>query len=292
MHKSAKRTVLFVCTHNSTRSQIAERLLNSLYRNKYETYSTGIEFRTLETEPWEASAYGNVHKYNHDVYPARIALGVSGCTDFHSLNSNFFFASVVQYPFDESGDPIYVKQHRLLGLNGVMMTLGAIRETYFKSTLYILLLMLCCIFIGYVYKKLVKNRSDSLPALFASRYTPVFVSAAAFVGMLIILLQPKTMRYALPSRFWMDANHFIIAAVILMIGFVYALQQNRRNFYLIISTIAIASAAGVLILIKLPWIDFLTRISYTIFDLALIISVIVTIVLSFSDLLSLNIEPH
>ena len=66
----------------------------------------------------------------------------------------------------------------------------------------------------------------------------------------------------------------------------YALQQNRRNFSLIISTIAIAAAAGVLILIKLPWLDFLTRISYTIFDFALIMTVIVTIVLVVSDLLS------
>ncbi|TET70642.1 MAG: hypothetical protein E3J56_07670 [Candidatus Aminicenantes bacterium] len=88
----------------------------------------------------------------------------------------------------------------------------------------------------------------------------------------------------------LDANHFIIAATVLMIAFIYALQQNRRNFYLIISTIAIASAAGVLILIKLPWIDFLTRISYTIFDSALIIAVIVAIVLSLGNLLSLKME--
>ncbi|MCG2815557.1 MAG: hypothetical protein L6425_06460 [Candidatus Aminicenantes bacterium] len=105
-----------------------------------------------------------------------------------------------------------------------------------------------------------------------------------------VLARSKTMRYALPSRFWMDANHFIIAAAILLIAFVYALQQNRRNFFLIISTIAIASSAGVLILIKLPWIDFLTRISYTIFDFALIMTVIVTIILVVSDLLSLKMK--
>jgi len=253
-------------------------------------YTSGTEFRTLEIEPWEASAYGNVHKYNHDVYPAKTALGTNGCTDCHSLNSNFFFANVVQYPFDDSGSPIYMKQHRIMDLNGVMMTIGAVRETYFKPTLYIMLLMLCCIFIGYMYKKLVANRKESLPALFTGRFTPFLISAATFIGVLIILLQPETMRYALPSRFWLDANHFIIAAAVLMIAFIYAIQQNRRNFYLIISTTAIALAAGVLILIKLPWIDFLTRISYTIFDIALIIAVIVTIVLSLGDLLSLKME--
>jgi hypothetical protein len=254
-------------------------------------YTSGTEFRTLKMEPWEASAYGNVHKYNHDVYPAETALGIYGCTDCHSLNSHFFFADVVRYPFDDSGNPVYMKQHRLMDLNGVMMTIGAVRETYFKPTFYILLLILCCIFIGYFYKKLIVNRKESLPAFFSGRLIPLSISAAAFVGVLGILLQSKTMRYALPSRFWLDANHFSIAVAVLLIGIVFALQQNRRNFYLIISSIAIASAAGVLILIKLPWINILTRISYTIFDVALIFTLIVTIVLSFGELLSLHIEP-
>lgn len=254
-------------------------------------YTSGTEFRILEMEPWEASIYGNVHKYNHDVFPAETALGINGCTDCHSLSSHFFFADIIQYPFDESGNPVYTKQHRLMDLNGALMTIGAVRETYFKPILYILLLMLGCVFIGYIYKKLVANRIESLPALFAGRLIPFFISAASFVGVLIILLQPKTRQYALPSRFWLDANHFIIAATILMIVFIYALQQKRRNFYLIISTIAIALAAGALILIKLPWIDYLTRISYTIFDAALIFTLIVTIVLSFGGLFSRQIEP-
>lgn len=38
-----KKQVLFVCTHNSARSQMAEGLLNSLYGNKYTAYSAGIE---------------------------------------------------------------------------------------------------------------------------------------------------------------------------------------------------------------------------------------------------------
>lgn len=38
-----KKKVLFICTHNSARSQIAEGLLNSLYGNKYQAYSAGTE---------------------------------------------------------------------------------------------------------------------------------------------------------------------------------------------------------------------------------------------------------
>ncbi|KYK29151.1 ArsC family transcriptional regulator [Thermoplasmatales archaeon SG8-52-1] len=38
-----KKKVLFICTHNSCRSQIAEGLLNTIYGSKYEAYSAGIK---------------------------------------------------------------------------------------------------------------------------------------------------------------------------------------------------------------------------------------------------------
>lgn len=36
-----KKKILFVCTHNSARSQMAEGLVNGLYGDQYEAYSTG-----------------------------------------------------------------------------------------------------------------------------------------------------------------------------------------------------------------------------------------------------------
>lgn len=38
-----KKKVLFICTHNAARSQMAEGLLRSLYGNRYEVYSAGTQ---------------------------------------------------------------------------------------------------------------------------------------------------------------------------------------------------------------------------------------------------------
>ncbi|MBS7622305.1 arsenate reductase ArsC [Candidatus Bathyarchaeota archaeon] len=45
-----KKRVLFICTHNSARSQMAEGLMNALYGDRYEAYSAG-------TEPTQVSPY-------------------------------------------------------------------------------------------------------------------------------------------------------------------------------------------------------------------------------------------
>jgi len=40
-----KKKVLFICTHNSARSQMAEGLMRTLYPDRYEPYSAGTEPR-------------------------------------------------------------------------------------------------------------------------------------------------------------------------------------------------------------------------------------------------------
>jgi arsenate reductase len=38
-----KKKILFLCTNNSARSQMAEGLLNTMYNEKYQAYSAGIK---------------------------------------------------------------------------------------------------------------------------------------------------------------------------------------------------------------------------------------------------------
>lgn len=50
IESTRKKTVLFLCTHNSSRSQMAEGMLNSLYGEHYQAFSAG-------THPSEVNPY-------------------------------------------------------------------------------------------------------------------------------------------------------------------------------------------------------------------------------------------
>ncbi len=41
MNTQSKKTVIFICKHNSARSQIAEGILKNLYPDYYDVYSAG-----------------------------------------------------------------------------------------------------------------------------------------------------------------------------------------------------------------------------------------------------------
>ena len=43
-----KKKVLFLCTHNSARSQMAEGLLQAMFEDRYEAYSAGVEVTSVD----------------------------------------------------------------------------------------------------------------------------------------------------------------------------------------------------------------------------------------------------
>jgi formate dehydrogenase gamma subunit len=95
-------------------------------------YRSGTEYREVPRHAWEASPFANVHKYSHDVYPARAALGSGGCTDCHAPGAPFLYAAALAAPFGPDGQPERVPQWRLLGLSRAGAWLGAWRESALK----------------------------------------------------------------------------------------------------------------------------------------------------------------
>ena len=108
-------------------------------------YESGTKYTTIPMRPWEASPYGNVHKYNHDVLPALSALGSGGCTDCHAPSSHVFFDPVVRYPFDAEGRAVTEPQYKVLGISAFSAELGAWREAIFKPAETGLLAALLCL---------------------------------------------------------------------------------------------------------------------------------------------------
>jgi len=51
-----KKTVLFICVHNSARSQIAEGLVNALHGDRFEAVSGGTEATRVHPAAIEAMA--------------------------------------------------------------------------------------------------------------------------------------------------------------------------------------------------------------------------------------------
>lgn len=61
-----KTSVLFVCTHNSARSQMAEGLLNHLYGDRYEAYSAGTEQTRVHPLAIEAMQHIGIDISGHE----------------------------------------------------------------------------------------------------------------------------------------------------------------------------------------------------------------------------------
>ena len=258
-------------------------------------YESGTKYRTVEKHAWEASPYGNTHTYNHDVRPARSALGVNGCTDCHHPKADFFFAPVVRYPFDAEAKPVTEPQYRLLGLSSLWATAGAWREAYVKPALYGLLVVLVCALVALAGELYLARAFAGHPIRSHLRLIPWGAAIGTAVAALALTQQPDLMGYMLPTRFSLDANHALVAAFVFVAGIVALLSEvgirhptagvprerlASSTAVWLLATLALAIVSGLLMLLKVHALDELTRAAYTVFDVSLVLILLGTVLVA------------
>ena len=65
MDGNQKKKVLFICTHNSARSQMAEGFLRELYGNRFDAYSAGTHPSRVNPYAIEVMKEKNIDLSNH-----------------------------------------------------------------------------------------------------------------------------------------------------------------------------------------------------------------------------------
>jgi len=243
-------------------------------------YLNGTDYKMLEKEAWESSPYASVYKYSHDVFPAKAGLGINGCTDCHSFKSDIFYGQVVRYPFDENARPLMEPQYRTLNMSGFMVGLSAFREQYAKSFEYpaiIFLLLTILLSVGcYVNKK-----QNFFPV---SSNHLLIVYGLLIAGLALVFLKPDVKSYVLPDRLTLDVNHFIITIIALIAGaytWIMMKKDNRAGSplgKLQAIFLALAVISGILMMIKFDLIYQIVRVAYTVFDISVVLSVLISII--------------
>ena len=255
-------------------------------------YRSGKEYCTMEKEPWEKSPFANVHKYSHDILPAKAAIGTNGCTDCHRPDSSFFFAPVLVHLFDEHARPVVEPQYVQLGLHGNTVLLTAWSQAYLKPAIYGLLLLLPVPLLALIGQATLAWRfpSQSLPR--GLRLIPILLAIGSLVVVVSLLYHPDLLEYVLPGRMWLDANHFIVASGVMAIGLVALLWEVKQLFVpqdlrsvmgmvlVVVGGLSLVASvlSGLFMLFKLRALELVTRLSYSIFDGAIGLLLIVTLV--------------
>jgi len=243
--------------------------------NDHRAYYSAHESRELPRAPHEATAYASVHKYAHDVAPARAALGIGGCTDCHRVGSPFFEGKVLDTVFSaEDAQPRWVPNHTLLGISSSWVRLGAFREEWLKPILYGVLGAVAALVAILVLRGLAVSNSALAPS--TARILGWLLVAACALGGWWIAGIPDLMDYMTFRRFTLDANHFWVGLGTVVLGVVVALLASRgpsrasrplaKALWVLV---VLTGACGILMLLKAGWLEQVTRLSYTGFDLGL-----------------------
>jgi hypothetical protein len=179
-------------------------------------------------------------------------------------------------------------QYHLLGLTGTEAIVGAWREVHLKPIIYgtmiVLVLAGVALFGGAGLRWVLQPRPVPRPL----RLVPWIVAFCLGGCFLYVRGQRELMDYMLPTRFWLDGNHALVVALAIGVG-ISALTcevkatmsgaTGRSPWRLALSTalalsLALACLAGALMFFRIPGINVVTRMSYTILDVAAAVAIV------------------
>ncbi|MGB9623267.1 MAG: multiheme c-type cytochrome [Phycisphaerae bacterium] len=240
-------------------------------------YYSSSESRVLPREDYEATPYASVYKLSHDVAPAGAALGAGGCTDCHRIDSPFFDRAVLATAFDPvDAKPRWMPNYSVLGLSRLRVRIGGLREEWLKPVLYALIGLTLSALVSVLVRTLAL-RHGGVPAG-AARALGLFVFAGTIIMGAIAVATPDLLEYMTVRRFMLDANHFWISCLVLLIGLVVALRgadasvaagRLRPWSVALWVSLVFTSGCGALILLKVEWLQLAVRPAYTGLDLGL-----------------------
>ena len=268
--------------------------------NNDRAYYSGTQYDTIPKNAWEASPYGNVHLYNHDIYPAKAALGANGCTDCHRDDAPMFFAPTVKYPFDDQAMAVTEPQYKVLGIDGIWARLGAWREQDLKPGLLGLLAILLSLLAGQGIG--LGLRQAPLRGVARHGHRLGLVAAGAMMVICIAMVQaaPQNIPYMFMARRTLDGNHFLFALVVmatagisLAMGYREMAKGKGKTLVLWGFGIALALVAlsGLGMIVKPP-VEALYRLTYTIFEIGLLALVLMGCLTAGYALLIPNSSKH
>jgi hypothetical protein len=266
-----------------------------VYVSDSRKYSSGARYDELPREPYEATAYASVYKYSHNVLPAKAALGSRGCTDCHSAKSGFFYGAVLEEPFTPAGTSRWVPNYELLGVSSVSVWASALREQWMKPALYLLLVVLAFAIAALGIRRVLEANTGLRPKVI--RWIAAATALAGLGFAAAAPASPGLFEYMAGSRFSLDANHFGVALATLAAALWLAVTSSRFQtasvapVRLVYAFAFIAAIAGLFMLARIPGFDAVSRIAYSIFDLALLILAALSVAISIGRLLHRSSVP-
>ena len=172
----------------------------------------------------------------------------------------------------------------MLGLSRSAVTLSVFRETYLKPAIYLLWLLVVALGIGWGVGRFAVAGAAGCAVTWLA--TLVIV-----VGLMPLLLQPDLREYALPSRVWLDNHHFLVAAATMVLGVIclatlvcprHAETKETpiygAGFWVALIALAVGALSGVAMEFHIESFVSPARVSYTLFDVSLVVLLAASIV--------------